>query len=118
MCSEKNNVLLSVRSIAEFKKLTERNLFYPYSCPFEADIIVIVFMMVETTFQGREGDIIKPFTTIAILVFSLVAFMHLLRLLFGWEVIVSGVIVPIWISMPGFFIASGLALMLWRESRK
>jgi hypothetical protein len=44
--------------------------------------------------------------------------MHLLRVFFDWEVIVNGIIVPIWISVPGFLIAAGLALMLWRESRK
>ncbi len=60
----------------------------------------------------------KPFTTIAIIVFSLIAFIHLLRLFFSWEVTISGMILPIWISAPGFIIASGLALMLWRESRK
>jgi hypothetical protein len=60
----------------------------------------------------------KPFTTIAIIVFSVIAFIHLLRLFFGWEVTISGMILPIWISVPGFLIASGLALMLWRESRK
>ena len=58
----------------------------------------------------------KPFTNIAILVFSLIVFIHLLRLFFGWKVIISGMILPIWISAPGFLIASGLALMLWRES--
>jgi hypothetical protein len=60
----------------------------------------------------------KPFTTIAVVVFSLIALIHLLRLFFGWEVIISGMILPLWISVPGFLIASGLALMLWRESRK
>lgn len=60
----------------------------------------------------------KPFTTIAVIVFSLIALIHLLRLFFGWEVIVNGMILPIWMSVPGFLIASGLALMLWRESRK
>jgi hypothetical protein len=60
----------------------------------------------------------KPFTTIAVIVFSLIALIHLLRLFFGWEVIINGMILPLWISVPGFLIASGLALMLWRESRK
>ncbi len=60
----------------------------------------------------------KPFTTIAIIVFSLIAFMHLLRLLFVWEVTINGMIVPVWLSLLGFMISSGLALMLWRESRK
>ena len=60
----------------------------------------------------------KPFTPIAIIVFSLIAFMHLLRLLFVWEVTINGMIVPVWLSLLGFMISSGLALMLWRESRK
>jgi hypothetical protein len=60
----------------------------------------------------------KPFTTIAVIVFTLIAFIHLIRLFFGWEVTISGMIVPIWISAPGFLIALGLALMMWRESRK
>jgi len=60
----------------------------------------------------------KPFTTIAIVVFSLIAFIHLLRLFFGWEVTINGLILPIWMSVPGFLIASGLAFMIWQESRK
>lgn len=60
----------------------------------------------------------KPFTTIAIVVFSLIAFMHFLRLFFAWEVTINGMTVPVWLSVLGFLISSGLALMLWRESRK
>ncbi len=60
----------------------------------------------------------KPFTTIVIIVLSIIGFIHLLRLYFGWEVTINSMIVPIWISAPGFLIAAGLALMLWRESRK
>ncbi|MEK6581227.1 MAG: hypothetical protein AABY50_06045 [Nitrospirota bacterium] len=59
----------------------------------------------------------KPFTKIAIAVFSLVAVLHLLRLIFGWEVIVSGFTVPVWFSAIGFIIAAGLAFLLWRENR-
>ena len=57
----------------------------------------------------------KPFTTIAVIVFSLMGFIHFLRLFFGWEIVISGMILPLWISAPGFAIASGLAWMLWRE---
>ncbi|MBM4140881.1 MAG: hypothetical protein FJ242_05220 [Nitrospira sp.] len=60
----------------------------------------------------------KPFTNIAAIVFSLIAFMHLLRLFFSWEVTINGMIVPLWVSIPGFVIAAGLAFMLWREVRK
>ena len=59
----------------------------------------------------------KPFTTIAIAVFTLVAVVHLLRLVFGWEVVVTGYVVPVWWSGLGLIVAGGLALMVWRETR-
>ena len=58
----------------------------------------------------------KPFTLVAIVVFGLVALMHLLRLFLGWEVSFNGVIIPLWASVLGFLIAGGLAFGLWRES--
>jgi hypothetical protein len=60
----------------------------------------------------------KPFTTIASVVFALIAMGHLLRLLFGWEFILDGVSIPQWASAPALVFAAGLALMLWREARK
>ena len=59
----------------------------------------------------------KPFTKIAIAVFSLVAILHLLRLVFGWEVIVSGIIIPLWVSVIGLIVSGGLAFLLWREMK-
>lgn len=59
----------------------------------------------------------KPFTKIAIAVFSLVALLHLLRLVFGWEVIIAGIIIPFWVSVIGLIVAGVLAVLLWRETR-
>jgi hypothetical protein len=59
----------------------------------------------------------KPFTTIAVGVFVLVALVHVFRLVFGWEVTIQGSVVPMWVSVLGAVIAGGLAVMLWRESR-
>lgn len=59
----------------------------------------------------------KPFTKIAVAVFTIVAVLHLTRLLTGWEVIVGGFVVPVWWSGLGLVIAGGLALMVWREAR-
>ena len=59
----------------------------------------------------------KPFTTIAVAIFTIVAVVHLLRILLGWEVIIQGTVVPMWASYLGLIIAGGLAVMLWRESR-
>jgi hypothetical protein len=55
---------------------------------------------------------------VAVVLFALIAFMHLLRLLLGWEVTVNGMVLPKWASGPGLVIAAWLALMLWREARK
>lgn len=60
----------------------------------------------------------KPFTMLAVLVFAIVALVHLLRLVFGWEVTINGAVMPVWLSVLGLVIAGGLAVMLWRESRK
>ena len=60
----------------------------------------------------------KPFTTIAVALFTLIAIVHLVRLFVGWEVIVSGFVIPVWWSALGLVIAGGLALMVWREARK
>jgi hypothetical protein len=58
----------------------------------------------------------KPFTSIAVAVLSIVALVHLTRLLAGWEVVVSGFFVPVWWSGVALVVAGGLALMLWREA--
>ena len=60
----------------------------------------------------------KPFTRAAVAIFTIVAVVHLLRLAAGWEVTVSGFIVPVWWSAPGFIVAASLAFMLWREARR
>ena len=60
----------------------------------------------------------KPFTTLAALVFAAMALAHLYRLIRPFEVVVGGSTVPQWVSIAALIVASGLALMLWRESRK
>lgn len=59
----------------------------------------------------------KPFSKIAAAVLSIMAMVHFLRLFVGWEVTVSGFVVPVWWSGIGLVVTGGLALMVWRESR-
>ncbi|HVE51004.1 MAG TPA: hypothetical protein VNG69_15480 [Casimicrobiaceae bacterium] len=59
----------------------------------------------------------RPFTTIAVIVFALVALLQLSRFVLAWEVTVNGVAIPIWVSGIAFAVAALLALMLWREAR-
>ncbi len=58
----------------------------------------------------------KPFTTIAVAVFSLVALAQLLRVVLGFDVIVAGVAIPPWASIVVCALAATLAFMLRREA--
>ena len=60
----------------------------------------------------------KLFTAVTVGILTIIAIVHLLRLVAGWQVSVSGFIVPVWWSAPGFIVAAGLAFMLWREARR
>jgi hypothetical protein len=60
----------------------------------------------------------KPFTTLAALVLALFAVVHLLRLIRGVEIVVGGHTMPLWASAVAAAVAGGLALMVWRESRR
>lgn len=53
---------------------------------------------------------------LAVVVFTLVASMHVLRILMGWEVRIGGAVIPMWASYVGLVIAGCLAVMPGRES--
>ena len=59
----------------------------------------------------------KPFTSVAVVVFSLVALAQLLRVALGWDVTVNGFLIPAWVSVIACVIAATLAFKLWRETR-
>jgi len=60
----------------------------------------------------------KPFSSIAAVIFSILSLAHLLRLFFHWEVIVNGFVVPQWVSAPACILLGALAFMLRRETRR
>jgi len=60
----------------------------------------------------------RPFTSLAAIIFAVIAFVHLLRLVYGWAVTIVGAVVPTWTSVLGLLVAGGLAAGLWWESRK
>ena len=60
----------------------------------------------------------KPFTTLAAILFTLVAVLHVLRFALGWQASLNGMTVPMWVSLPAAVVAAGLAWMLWREAHK
>lgn len=59
----------------------------------------------------------KPFTTIAAIIFGLMALAHLYRLVRPFDVVVAGTALPQWASIVALIVTAGLAAMLWRERR-
>jgi len=49
------------------------------------------------------------------ILFGLIALMHLLRMVYGTEVVVGSMMVPMWASALGFVVAGGLAYAVWWE---
>lgn len=60
----------------------------------------------------------KPFTMLAVILLALIALVHVYRLIRPFEVLIQGHVLPQWLSAVGLIVAGGLAVMLWRESRR
>ena len=60
----------------------------------------------------------KTGSKLAILLFSLVAIAHFLRVVFGVNITVDGWVVPQWISLFGILVPGLVAALLWNESRQ
>ena len=54
---------------------------------------------------------------LAIIVFSIVAITHLLRVVFGVSLTIGSWNAPIWVSVLGVVGPGAIAWMLWRESK-
>ncbi len=71
--------------------------------------------MENSALQPTSAD--RPFTTLAAAILALIGFAHGLRLFAGWEVLVVGTVVPVWLSAVVAVVFIALAAMVWRESR-
>lgn len=59
----------------------------------------------------------KTGTLLAIILLILIALAHLLRLIFGTEIIIAGTPVPQWVSAVAVVVPAGIAWLLWKESK-
>ena len=59
----------------------------------------------------------KPVTVFVVVFLLLVSAMHLLRLVFAFEVTVAGELIPMWPSLAGCLFTALLAGLLWWENR-
>jgi hypothetical protein len=60
----------------------------------------------------------KPITTLATIIFALIAIGQLLRLIFHIELVVAGITILLWASIVACLFAAIISLLLWRENRK
>ena len=51
----------------------------------------------------------KTFSTIAAVIFGIVAVLHLVRILMGWTVVIDSWTVPMWVSWIGLIVAGGMS---------
>ena len=59
----------------------------------------------------------KTFSTIAVILFGLIAVVHVVRLIVGFQVIIGSHTVPIWASMVGAVVFAFLSYALWKEAK-
>lgn len=59
----------------------------------------------------------KTGTIAAIVLLELVAVAHLLRIVLGWPMTIADWNVPVWISILGVIVPSGIAFLLLHEAR-
>jgi len=59
----------------------------------------------------------KSFTTIAIVVFAVICFVHVVRLILGWPANINGMAIPMWVSIIGALVSALLAVMVWKENK-
>ena len=60
----------------------------------------------------------KPAALVATLLLSVIAVLHLLRLIFQLQFIVGGTEIPMWASVLAVLGPGALAIWLWQEQRK
>lgn len=59
----------------------------------------------------------NPGTLLATVLLAAVAFAHLLRLIFGWQVTIADAVIPMWVSGVAFLVAALAAVLLWKGAR-
>ena len=59
----------------------------------------------------------KTGTLLAIIVFTIVAVAHLLRLVDGTQIVVGNTTIPMWVSVLGALVPGLIVVLLWKEAR-
>ncbi|MEK7542198.1 MAG: hypothetical protein AAB524_00680 [Patescibacteria group bacterium] len=60
----------------------------------------------------------RTFHTVSGIMFAAIAALHGLRLIFGWEAVISGINIPAWLSILAVFVFGALAIFEFRGEQK
>ena len=60
----------------------------------------------------------KPATTLGVFFLALIGFGHLLRVLFGWGLVIGDRAIPMWPSVLVFLVFGTLSVLICRESKR
>lgn len=58
----------------------------------------------------------KDYFTTTLVIFALIAILHLLRILNGWDAEIGGLVIPLWVSWTAVFVAGYLFFSAYRLS--
>ena len=75
-------------------------------------------MSIRSGAHRRREPTLKPIARLTIIFLTLVAVAQFLRLVFQVEVVAGGVRIPLWASAVACVVTGGLAILLWRESKR
>ena len=56
----------------------------------------------------------RNFSLTAAIIFALIAFAQLVRIIFGWPVTIDAYAVPLWFSWVAFIVAAGVSYFGWK----
>ena len=59
----------------------------------------------------------KTFSLVAGVIFLVIALLHILRTILGWEATIAGVSIPFWVSWVGIVVAGYLGYQGIRQSK-
>ncbi len=59
----------------------------------------------------------KTGSLLAIIVFTIVALAHLLRLVDGTQIVIGSTSIPMWVSILGVLAPGLIAILLWKETK-
>jgi len=60
----------------------------------------------------------KIFTSAVVVFLAVITFVHILRIVSGFDVIIAGWALPFWLNGIAAFVTGGLSYMLWKENFK